>query len=323
LDQVRGKASPIRSDSELDTELRYSSSHKFHVMANMAQTLGQLPVKSSIISEIFSSEIASVFLGILIFYFVQTRWLSRWSPSTKKGKAANLVDKTAKLSAKGCDSPILSFIALESEPGPTQSPITPTNESTDGAQKSQKMASFFVDRQHQRQSHIQNFRPKEASSSANVKSASNDAHKAGSFFADRQQHQRRQDHIQNFRPPTVSHRSSLGPTGPPPGLEGMLETTLPNSNDALERRSRLGRRSERRASTTVAATTASDPLAESLGCTGLNGNEGALIQLWSDVMSMPKKDTTSSTPGFTQPGSSAAPTVRGRTRTRPNDRKRF
>lgn len=279
-------------------------------MAQMAQTLGQLPF-NSILGEIFCTEVASVVIGFLIFYVVQTGFLSHWGPTARK--ASKLVAKTAELNEKTCDN-------LESVPAspPASPPLTTTTPgSTACNQKTRKMESFFAQRTQQRQDHIQNFRPKEATTTE-IKSVSSDPPKTGSFFGDRQQ--QRQGHIQNFRPPVLSRHSNLGPTGPPPGLEQMSEAAVPDRRvPAMD-----GRRSDRRTPATLATTIATkssvDPLIESLGCTGLNGNEEALMKLWTDVMSVPMKDATTSVAMGTH--SSTAMTNR-RTRARPNEGKRF
>jgi len=281
-------------------------------MAQMAQTLGQLPF-NSILGEIFAqicgTEVASVVIGFLIFYVVQTRFLSHWGPTARK--ASKLVAKTAELNEKTCDN-------LESVPA-SPPPTTTTPGSTACNQKTRKMESFFAQRTQQRQDHIQNFRPKEATS-ADIKSVSSDPPKTSSFFGDRQQ--QRQGHIQNFRPPaqSLARHSNLGPTGPPPGLEQMSEAAVPDRRVPTTDGRRSDRRTPATLATTIATKSSVDPLIESLGCTGLNGNEEALMQLWTDVMSVPMKDATTSVAIGTH--SSTTMTNR-RTRARPNEGKRF
>lgn len=293
-------------------------------MAPTTQTIGPLPLKSSFLDAIFCSEIASVIIGFFIFYLVQTKFLSRWGPTARKA-----VSKKDELHEKNCDSPDISPtqspIIPASVPDPTLVPITTADEGIDCEQKAQRSTSFFADRHQHRQSHIQNFRPKGAHaihgnftvSSTDIKSVSNNTHRTSSFFADRQQ--QRQGHIQNFRPTAMSHHTNLGPTGPPPGLESTSETSSPNQGDASERPPRLalGHRVERRVPTAPAASS-KDPLVESLGCTGINRDEEALLQLWTDVMSMPKGEGS-----ITPPACRSSKTKTISAKARPNDRKRL
>lgn len=128
-----------------------------------------------------------------------------------------------------------------------------------------------------------------------------------SFFAQRRAE--RGLHARDFRPAPQASQRAQGRATNEKAVSSEKAVAKQAPPSIRERRPNA----ERKAATSAYSrpsespgTETTDPLGDELGCTGLNGDEAGLIQLWLEVMGPRKEETPSGTTGTATPHRGAA-----------------